>query len=64
MPSCACAVAALLYEFCRSRGVPHRRSGKWIVATHDHQIGQLESIAQAGAGNGVSDLYPHRLHMR
>ncbi|MGQ0697931.1 MAG: NAD(P)/FAD-dependent oxidoreductase [Panacagrimonas sp.] len=48
----------LLYEFCRSRGVPHRRSGKWIVATHDSQLGQLEGIGQAAARNGVTDLHP------
>lgn len=48
----------LLYEFCRTRGVPHRRSGKWIVATHQSQLDALEKIGQAAARNGVTDLYP------
>lgn len=49
---------ALLYEFCRSRGVPHRQTGKWIVATHRDQVTQLEAIAAAAARNGVTDLRP------
>ena len=48
----------LLYEFCRSRGVPHRQTGKWIVATEESQVAQLEGIALAAARNGVADLRP------
>ena len=47
---------ALLYEYCASRGVPHRRLGKIIVATEDGQTAQLEGIKAAAAGNGVEDL--------
>lgn len=47
----------LLYEYCSKRGVPHRRTGKWIVATHNGQLKQLEGIASSAAGNGVRDLY-------
>jgi L-2-hydroxyglutarate oxidase LhgO len=48
---------ALLYEFCDSHGVPHRRIGKLIVG-HDGQDAQLAAIAQAAADNGVNDLRP------
>ncbi len=48
---------ALLYEFCGSHGVPHRRIGKLIVGHHG-QDAQLAAIAQAAADNGVNDLRP------
>jgi L-2-hydroxyglutarate oxidase LhgO len=34
----------LLYEYCVAHGVPHRRSGKLIVATSQEQVGELENI--------------------
>ncbi|NUP87079.1 MAG: NAD(P)/FAD-dependent oxidoreductase [Burkholderiaceae bacterium] len=46
----------LLYEYCASRGVPHRRCGKFIVATHVGQLGELERLLAAGLRNGVDDL--------
>lgn len=46
----------LLYAYCQSRGVPHRRCGKLIVATQSSQTAELGSIAQAAARNGVDDL--------
>lgn len=48
----------LLYDYCETHGVPHRRVGKWIVATAEGQLAQLEQIARAAAGNGVEDLRP------
>ena len=49
---------ALLYAYCESRGVPHRRLGKIIVATDPGQTGALEAALAAGRGNGVEDLAP------
>ena len=46
----------LLYDFCESHGIGHRRLGKLVVATHADQAPQLEKIAQAAADNGVTDL--------
>ncbi|UVA81043.1 NAD(P)/FAD-dependent oxidoreductase [Pandoraea commovens] len=45
-----------LYEFCASHGVEHRRCGKLIVATTDHQVAELEAIAANARASGVDDL--------
>jgi len=47
----------LLYQFCASHGVPHKRSGKLIVAQAG-QDSQLASIAKMATDNGVDDLEP------
>lgn len=48
----------LLYEYCASHGVPHRRLGKIIVATDPAQVAALDGIVAAAEGNGVTDLRP------
>ena len=46
----------LLYAHCASHGVPHKRLGKLIVASHPDQIPTLQSIREKAAANGVDDL--------
>jgi L-2-hydroxyglutarate oxidase LhgO len=46
----------LLYAYAAERGVPHRRCGKFIVATSPEQAAQLEMIRTKAAANGVDDL--------
>ena len=46
----------LLYDYCAERGVPHRRTGKLIVATRPEQLDTLGVIAARAAANGVNDL--------
>ena len=46
----------LLYAYCESRGVPHRRCGKLIVAASEMQIADLERIKAGAVQNGVDDL--------
>jgi L-2-hydroxyglutarate oxidase LhgO len=46
----------MLYEYCASHGVPHRRCGKLIVATDESQIPELESIRKKSHANGVTDV--------
>ncbi len=45
-----------LYAYCASRGVPHKRLGKLIVAADEAQVPTLETIRAAAEGNGVADL--------
>ena len=47
---------ALLYEYCRTHDVPHKRCGKLIVATNEEQTGELEIIVERAKSNGVPDL--------
>jgi L-2-hydroxyglutarate oxidase LhgO len=46
----------LLYEYCISRSIPHKRIGKWIVAQTDTQAEKLHQLQKAGKSNGVEDL--------
>jgi L-2-hydroxyglutarate oxidase LhgO len=46
----------LLYEYCASRGLPHRRCGKLIVATAADQCDTLERLLARGRANGVPEL--------
>ena len=46
----------LLYDYCASHGVNHRRCGKLIVAHDDAEVAQLQLIEQRARANGVSDL--------
>ena len=43
----------LMYEFCASHGVPHRKCGKLIVATEDAEVAKMEAILKQGETNGV-----------
>jgi L-2-hydroxyglutarate oxidase LhgO len=46
----------MLYEFCASHGVPHRKCGKLIVATEDAEVAKMEAILKQGHANGVEDF--------
>jgi L-2-hydroxyglutarate oxidase LhgO len=46
----------MLYAFCDSHGVPHRKCGKLIVATNDLEQAKIEGIHQQGLANGVEGL--------
>jgi L-2-hydroxyglutarate oxidase LhgO len=47
---------AMLYDFCRKYGVPHRRCGKILVATTEGEIRKLAAIKRQAEANGVTDL--------
>jgi len=46
----------MLYEFCASHGVHHRKCGKLIVATNDDETKKVEQIAAQGKINDVEGL--------
>ena len=50
----------LLYEYCRTHGVPHRRCGKLIVATDPAQVPELQRIREKAHANGATDVVPIR----
>jgi len=43
----------MLYEFCASHGVPHRKCGKLVVATSEGEIEKLSAILKQSQINGV-----------
>ena len=46
----------LLYDFCASHGVPHRKCGKLIVATREAELPRLDAIDAQARANGVEGL--------
>ncbi len=46
----------MLYTYLQERGLPFKRCGKLIVATHDEQLNQLLAIQKKAADNGVNDM--------
>jgi L-2-hydroxyglutarate oxidase LhgO len=60
---------ALIYRFCEQHGVPHRQTGKLVVAANDEEASVLEIYraravengvpVQAVSGSRVAELEPH-----
>jgi L-2-hydroxyglutarate oxidase LhgO len=48
--------ARMLYDFCETHGVPHRRCGKLIVAQHPEDVAALEALKTRGETNGTRGL--------
>jgi glycerol-3-phosphate dehydrogenase len=46
----------LTHEFCAAHGVPHRNTGKLVVATTKGQEATLEELMERGKANGVGGL--------
>src|SRR6185312_2367620 len=46
----------LLYDWCARKQVPHRMTGKLIVATSPAEEAQLEKIRQAAIVNGAPEV--------
>ncbi|MGH9787272.1 MAG: NAD(P)/FAD-dependent oxidoreductase [Candidatus Acidiferrales bacterium] len=46
----------LTYEFCAAHDVPHRNTGKVVVATTEQEEAQLHQLLERGCQNGVERL--------
>jgi len=46
----------MLYEFCSSHGVPHRKCGKLVVAANEAELERVTAIAAQGRANGAEGL--------
>jgi L-2-hydroxyglutarate oxidase LhgO len=46
----------MLYDFCGSHGVPHRKCGKLVVATNAEEVPRLEAVHTQALANGVEGL--------
>lgn len=46
----------LLYDFCAKNNIPHKRTGKLIVAINKNEIKDLENLFKHALGNGVEGL--------
>jgi L-2-hydroxyglutarate oxidase LhgO len=46
----------MLYELCAAKGIPHRKTGKIVVATDDEESEKLHQILAQGRRNGVPGL--------
>src|SRR4029077_10704497 len=46
----------LMYEFCAKHNVPHRRTGKLVVAVDAHEEPELTALLKRGTDNGVENL--------
>ena len=45
---------ALLYKYAELKNINHRKIGKYIIATEEHELGKLKNIYDRGIKNGVS----------
>ncbi len=46
----------LIYEFCQEHGVPHKRTGKIVVATDEREKEYLQPLLEMARENGVPDV--------
>src|SRR5499427_4932380 len=46
----------MLYAYCESHGIPHRKLGKLFIVTKDADIGKLEVIYKQALINGVENV--------
>jgi 2-hydroxyglutarate dehydrogenase len=50
----------LLYDLCSQKRIPHRNTGKWIVAQDDAQMGEVEKVHDFASSIGVPTRFLSR----
>jgi L-2-hydroxyglutarate oxidase len=45
-----------LYRLCEAEGIPHRRTGKLVVATGPEELPRLDELERRGRANGLEGL--------
>lgn len=45
-----------LYRYCAERDIPHRRTGKLLIASRDGEVGALQRLHENAGASGVDDL--------
>ena len=48
--------ASAMYDYCEEREIPHRRSGKLVIATDETELQRLDELERRGRANGVPGL--------
>ena len=46
----------LLYAFCEKNGIPHKQTGKLMVATNEEQEKELQKYVKLAENNGLQDV--------
>src|SRR5215468_4933529 len=46
----------MLYDYCTSHGVPHRKCGKLVVATNETEVARLEAVHKQAVINGCEGV--------
>ena len=46
-----------LYQWCQSHNIPHKKIGKYIVATDENEIPYLENLYKNAKSNNVDEIY-------
>ena len=68
LKACHCLQGnSLTFDFCEKHNVPHRRTGKLVVAAETHEQPALEALYKRGQENGVEGLRligPAEIHAR
>jgi glycerol-3-phosphate dehydrogenase len=68
LKACHCLQGnSLTFDFCEKHNVPHRRTGKLVVAAETHEKPALEALYKRGQENGVEGLRligPAEIHAR
>src|SRR5262249_59274174 len=46
----------MLYAYCESHGIPHRKCGKLVVATNEREVTRIEQIYKQSQINGCENV--------